>query len=83
MNPDGSSLIRVQRVCFHDQLSEVHLNICSRRKKQTFPGIKSIGRISVKFFTFKKRGNFVCLFDLILYVPLKEISAMSGQVFLG
>ena len=43
----GSSLLRVHSVCFHDEiLSEVHLNICSRRKMQTtFSGQKNIGRI--------------------------------------
>ena len=34
--PLGSSLIRVDIVCLHENiLSEVHLNICSRCKKQT------------------------------------------------
>ena len=27
-------------------------------------------------------GKFVCLFDLILYVPVNNLSVMSGQVFL-
>ena len=37
----GSSLSRVHIVWFHDKiLSEVHLNICSRRKKQMFLGQK-------------------------------------------
>ena len=37
-----SSLIRVHSVCFHDKIqSEVHLNICNRRNKQTaFSGQK-------------------------------------------
>ena len=26
---------------------------------------------------------FVCLFDLILYVPVNNLSVMSGRVFLG
>ena len=26
---------------------------------------------------------FVCLFDLILYVPVNNLSVTSGQVFLG
>ena len=26
---------------------------------------------------------FVCLFDLILYVPVNNFSVMSGRVFLG
>ena len=28
-------------------------------------------------------SDFVCLFDLILYVPVNNFSVMSGQVFLG
>ena len=27
--------------------------------------------------------DFVCLFDLILYVPVNNFSVMSGRVFLG
>ena len=26
---------------------------------------------------------YLCLFDLILYVPVNNVSVMSGQVFLG
>ena len=35
--PHGSSLIRIYIVCFNEKImSEVHLNIYSRCKKQTF-----------------------------------------------
>ena len=30
-----------------------------------------------------KYKGFVCLFDLILYVPVNNLSVMSGLVFLG
>ena len=42
--PFGSSLIRVHIICFYLKLkSEVHLNSCSRRKKQTtFSGQKKV-----------------------------------------
>ena len=30
-----------------------------------------------------KNKLFVCLFDLILYVPVNNFSVMSGRVFLG
>ena len=49
--PKGSSLIRVHIVCFHEKIkSEVHLNICSRRKKQTFLGQKNSGGNRVKAY---------------------------------
>ena len=40
----GSSLIRIHIVCFHDKIkTEVHMNICSRCKKQTvFSGVKIV-----------------------------------------
>ena len=45
-NSQGNSLIWVHNICFHDKiLSEVHLNICSRRKKANK---KNIGRLRVK-----------------------------------
>ena len=35
MDPDQTALIRNHSVCFHDKIySQVHLNICSRRKMQ-------------------------------------------------
>ena len=30
-----------------------------------------------------KELRMICLFDLILYVPVNSFSVMSGQVFLG
>ena len=45
-----SSLIRVRGVCFNDKIkSEMHLNICSRRKKQTtMSRHNNIGKIGAK-----------------------------------
>ena len=53
--PKGSSLIKVHIVFFYEKIySELHLNICSRRKKQTeFVGQKSSGGIRVKHLNLK------------------------------
>ena len=37
----------------------------------------------VQFINAKTIMIFVCLFDLTLYVPVNNLSVMSGRVFLG
>ena len=38
---------------------------------------------TVLIYTFVNVNNRLILFDLILYIPVKRISVMSGRVFLG
>ena len=67
----GSSLIRGHSVCYHDKiLSVVHLNICSRLKKQMiFLRQKDLVglRVKIKFLYFRK-----CLLWVVRYFKCSD-----------
>ena len=48
-----------------------------------FAGTFNFGRAGLCVFSLKYYRVTVCLFDMILYVPVSNFSAMSGLVFLG
>ena len=43
----------------------------------------NFGRAGLYVFSLRYYRVIVCLFDLILYVPVNNFTVMSGQVFLG
>ena len=63
MDPDQTALIWVHSICLHDKTSLwLHLNICSRRNKQTtFSGQKKNWLIKLSGVGITNHFVFLCL----------------------
>ena len=67
------------------RLRQVHCTILrvqmSRSKLLIWPYVNTASSSDGQRSVLQTSHLFVCLFDLILYVPVKNLSVMSGRVF--
>ena len=59
-----------------------HEKVIRQNFKQDFHG-QTVFSAHLPLIFFLIQLSFVCLFDLILYIPVKKISVMLVRVFLG